>query len=309
MTLDPDVIGLLDLIKRAGRPALDSLPPPEARAAFAAGRPILQPDPADVASVRSFALPGGIPVRLYRGIDTDDATKLPCLVYYHGGGWVLGDLESHDVLCRRIANDANCAVLSVDYRLAPEHKFPAAYDDAIAAMRYAFEHPDQIGIDPTQIAVGGDSAGGNLAAAAALAARDAGLVLTNQVLIYPVTDLNMGTESYRRVTEGFPLVARTMAWFIEHYLGSETDKTDWRASPLHAASVAGTAPAIVVIAAHDPLCDEGLAYAKRLENEGVLVDSLYFSGQLHGFISMGKLLRASDTAIRMIAHSLRANWS
>ena len=308
MTLDPDVIGLLDLIKRAGRPALDSLPPPEARAAFAAGRPILQPDPADVASVRSFALPGGIPVRLYRGIDTDDATKLPCLVYYHGGGWVLGDLESHDVLCRRIANDANCAVLSVDYRLAPEHKFPAAYDDAIAAMRYAFEHPDQIGIDPTQIAVGGDSAGGNLAAAAALAARDAGLVLTNQVLIYPVTDLNMGTESYLRVTEGFPLVARTMAWFIEHYLGSETDKTDWRASPLHAASVAGTAPAIVVIAAHDPLCDEGLAYAKRLENEGVLVDSLYFSGQLHGFISMGKLLRASDTAIRTIAHSLRANW-
>lgn len=116
-------------------------------------------------------------------------------------------------------------------------------------------------------------------------------------------------ESYRRVTEGFPLVARTMAWFIEHYLGSETDKTDWRASPLHAASVAGTAPAIVVIAAHDPLCDEGLAYAKRLENEGVLVDSLYFSGQLHGFISMGKLLRASDTAIRTIAHSLRANWS
>ncbi len=309
MTLDPDVIGLLDLIKRAGRPALDSLPPPEARVAFAAGRPILQPDPAEVASVRDFNLPSGVPVRLYRGIGTNPAAKLPCLVYYHGGGWVLGDLDSHDVLCRRLANDAGCAVLSVHYRLAPEHKFPAAYDDAVAAMQFAIRHPDQIGIDPKKVAVGGDSAGGNLAAAAALAARDAGIALTNQVLIYPATDMAMGSSSYHRITDGFPLVARTMEWFIGHYLRDEADKYDWRASPLRAASLAGTAPAIVVIAAKDPLCDDGLAYAKRLEHDGVLVDSLYFSGQLHGFVSMGKLLRASDTAIRMIANSLRQSWS
>lgn len=309
MTLDPDVIGLLDLIKRAGRPPLDSLPPPEARIAFAAGRPILQPDPAEVASVRDFTIPGGVPVRLYRGIDTDPAAKLPCLVYYHGGGWVLGDLDSHDVLCRRLANDAGCAVLSVHYRLAPEHKFPAAYDDAIAAMQFAIQQPDQIGIDPKKVAVGGDSAGGNLAAAAALAARDAGIALTNQVLIYPATDMAMGSGSYHRIIDGFPLVARTMEWFIGHYLRNDADKYDWRASPLRAASLAGTAPAIVVIAAHDPLCDEGLAYAKRLEHDGVLVESLYFSGQLHGFISMGRLLRASDTAIRMIANALRQSWS
>ncbi len=309
MKLDPDVIGLLDMIKRAGRPALDSLPPPEARVAFAAGRPVLQPDPAEVASVRDFTIPGDIPVRFYRAIGTDTDAKLPCVVYYHGGGWVLGDLDSHDVLCRRIANDAGCAVLSVHYRLAPEHKFPAAYDDAVAAMTFAFEHPDRLSIDPTKIAVAGDSAGGNLAAAAALTARDMGLTLTNQVLIYPVTDLGMGTGSYHRVTDGFPLVARTMEWFIDHYLRSESDKYNWRASPLRAATLAGTAPAVVVIAAHDPLCDEGLAYAKRLEAEGVLVDSLYFSGQLHGFISMGKLLRASDTAIRTIANSLRQSWS
>jgi acetyl esterase len=157
--------------------------------------------------------------------------------------------------------------------------------------------------------VGGDSAGGKLAAAAALAARDAGIALTNQLLIYPVTDLAMGTASYRRVTDGFPLVARTMEWFIDHYLSAEIDKYNWRASPLRAATLAGTAPAIVVIAAHDPLCDEGLAYAKRLEHEGVLVESLYFSGQLHGFISMGRLLRASETAIRMVANSLRQSWS
>lgn len=309
MTLDPDVNGLLALIKQANRPALDSLPPPEARIAFAAGRPVLQPDPAEVASVRDFTIPGDIPVRLYRGIGTDTDTKLPCLVYYHGGGWVLGDLDSHDVLCRRIANDAGCAVMSVHYRLAPEHKFPAAYDDAVAAMQFAIEYSDRISIDPAKVAVGGDSAGGNLAAAAALAARDAGIALTNQLLIYPVTDLAMGTASYRRVTDGFPLVARTMEWFIDHYLRAEIDKYNWRASPLRAATLAGTAPAIVVIAAHDPLCDEGLAYAKRLEHEGVLVESLYFSGQLHGFISMGRLLRASDTAIRMVANSLRQSWS
>ena len=309
MILDPDVSNLLALIKQAGRPALDSLPPPEARIAFAAGRTVLQPDPAEVASVRDFTIPGDVPVRLYRGIGTDTDAKLPCLVYYHGGGWVLGDLESHDVLCRRIANDASCAVMSVHYRLAPEHKFPAAYDDAIAAMQFAIAHSDRISIDPAKVAVGGDSAGGNLAAAAALAARDAGIKLTNQVLIYPVTDLAMGTASYRRVTEGFPLVARTMEWFIDQYVRSETDKYNWRASPLRAATLAGTAPAIMVIAAHDPLCDEGLAYAKRLEHEGVLVESLYFSGQLHGFISMGRLLRASDSAIRMVANALRQSWS
>ena len=309
MTLDPDVLKLLDLIKRAGRPALDSLPPPEARVAFAAGRPILQPDPAEVASVRDFTIPGEVPVRFYRGIGTDPATKLPCMVYYHGGGWVLGDLDSHDVLCRRIANDAGCAVLSVHYRLAPEHKFPAAYDDAIAALRFAVDRPDELGIDPAKIAVGGDSAGGNLAAAAALYARDNGIALTNQILIYPATDMAMTHASYRRVTDGFPLVARTMEWFIGHYLRTEADKYDWRASPLRAATLAGTAPAVVVVAAHDPLCDEGLAYAKRLEQDGVLVDSLYFSGQPHGFIAMGKMLRASETAIRTIAHSLRQSWS
>ncbi len=309
MTLDPDVLNLLDLIKRAGRPALDSLPPPEARVAFAAGRPILQPDPADVASVRDFSVPGDVPVRFYRGIGTDPAAKLPCVVYYHGGGWVLGDLDSHDVLCRRIANDAGCAVLSVHYRLAPEHKFPAAYDDAIAALRFAADRPDQLGIDPAKIAVAGDSAGGNLAAAAALYARDNGIVLASQILIYPATDMAMSHGSYRRVVDGFPLVARTMEWFIAHYLRTEADKYDWRASPLRAASLGGTARALVIVAAHDPLCDEGLAYAKRLEQDGVLVDTLYFSGQLHGFVSMGKMLRASDTAIRTIAHSLRTHWS
>ena len=312
MTLEPEVAALLDLIKASGRPALDSLPPPEARLAYSAGRTVLQPAPSEGASVRDLTIPGPggpIPARLYRGIGTNAGAKLPCLVYYHGGGWVIGDIESHDVVCRRLANDANCAVLSVDYRLAPEHKFPAAYDDAVAAMRFAVDSPEELGIDPDKVAVGGDSAGGNLAAAAAIAARDAGLALTHQVLIYPATDMGMTLDSYRRVTEGFPLVARTMVWFINHYLNNEAEKHDWRASPLRAATLRGTAPAIVIVAAHDPLADDGLAYAKRLEQEGVRVTSSYFSGQMHGFISMGKMLRAADTALQMIAISLRQTWA
>ncbi len=312
MTLDPDVVSLLALIKAAGRPALDSLPPPEAREAYQAGRRVLQPDAAEVAAVRDLVIPGpagAIPARLYRGIGTDAAARLPCLVYYHGGGWVIGDIESHDVICRRLANDANCAVLSVDYRLAPEHKFPAAYDDSVAAMRFAVEHPDQLGIDPAKVAVGGDSAGGNLAAAAALAARDAGLKLTGQVLIYPATDMDMTLDAYRRVTDGFPLVAGTMKWFIDHYLRDEADRRDWRASPLRAASLRNTAPAIVIVAAHDPLADDGLAYAKRLEQDGVVVTSHYFSGQIHGFVSMGRLLRAADTALQIVAVFLRQAWT
>src|ERR1700710_1069956 len=149
MTLDPEVVALLDLIRAAGRPALDSLPPVQAREAYQAGRKVLQPEPAHVASTEDLTIPGAagpIPARMYRGIGTGAADKLPCVVFYHGGGWVIGDIEWHDVVCRRLANDANCAVLSVDYRLAPEHKFPVAYDDCVAAMHYAVEQSEQLGI-------------------------------------------------------------------------------------------------------------------------------------------------------------------
>ena len=311
MALHPDLEALMEFIKRAGRPPLDSLPPDEARAAYAAGRTVMQPEPAEVQSVRNFSIPGpagDVPVRFYRGIGTDPNEKLPCLVFYHGGGWVIGDLDSHDVLCRRLANDARCAVLATHYRLAPEHKFPAAYDDSIAALHYAARNADALSIDAGALAVGGDSAGGNLAAAAALTARDEGLALRHQVLIYPVTDMAMTMASYQRVTEGFPLVAKTMVWFIDHYLRDAADKNDWRASPLRAASLAGTAPATVIVAAHDPLADEGLAYAKRLEQEGVVTNTLHFSGQAHGFVSWGKFIRETETAVQMAAIALRNAW-
>ena len=311
MNLEADVQRLLVLIKQAGRPELDSLPPADARLAYAAGRTVLQPDREDVAEVRDFTIPGlggPIPVRLYRGIGTDAAARLPCLVFFHGGGWVIGDIDSHDQICRRIANAGRAAVLSVDYRLAPEHKFPAAFDDCVSAMRFAVQYSSEIGVDPTKVAVGGDSAGGNLAAACALVARDSGIQLTHQTLIYPVTDMGMVHRSYQRVVEGLPLVAKTMGWFVDHYLRDEADRLDWRASPLRASSLKGVAPATIILAAHDPLADEGQAYATRLELDGVLVTCAYFSGQIHGFVSMGKMLRASDIAIDLAASTLRASW-
>ena len=313
MTLDPDVIALLDLIKAAGRPPMDSLPPAEARLAFLAGRTVLQPEPAEVASVRDFTIPGDIPVRLYRGIGTDPAAKLPCLVYYHGGGWVIGDLDSHDVLCRRIANDAGCLVLSVHYRLAPEHKFPAAFDDSVAAMHFAVEHADQIGADPAKIAVGGDSAGGNLAAVVALRARDeGGPKIAAQLLIYPVTDYHTpGTPSYEENADGYGLTRAGMEWFWGHYLADASHGTHPHASPLRANNLAGLPPAYVVTAEYDPLRDEGEYYGQALQAAGVPTEIVRCDGVNHGFFFfvgiVDKSGAAMDAACAWINRTIGAN--
>src|SRR5580698_7666980 len=178
----------------------------------------------------------------------------------------------HDVVCRHFANAARCAVVSVDYRMAPEDKFPAPVDDCAAATRFVVEQAEMLGVDPTRVAVGGDSAGGNLAAVMALMARDGTLPpLVYQLLIYPATDLGGTFGSYQRITEGVPLTARTMRWFIDHYVRDQADIADWRVSPLRAASLAGTARALVLTASYDPLCDEGIEYAQRLDREGVRV--------------------------------------
>ena len=313
MILDPDAQCVLDLIKAAGRPPFNTLTPAEARAFFAAGRTIMQPDPPDVAEIRNLEAPGPngpVKLRLYRAIGSTAGTALPVLIYYHGGGWVLGDLESHDQACRAIANAAGCCVVAVDYRLAPELKFPGAISDSAAATRWILANAAPLGIDPARAAVGGDSAGGNIAAVMALMARDAYLPpIACQLLIYPVTDMGMGHESYQRIIEGYPLVASTMKWFIDHYLASPADIADWRASPLRAASLAGVAPALVVTCAHDPLCDEGADYARRLDREGVAVTHLHYNDQMHGFLTMGKLIRASQSLIDMMAVALRRAWN
>jgi acetyl esterase len=276
-------------------------------------RRLLQPEAEDVAESRDTTVAGPhgpIPVRLYRPAGTAASDILPAMVYYHGGGWLLGGLDSHDVVCRRFANAARCRVVSVDYRMAPEVKFPAAVDDCSAVTDWAIRQASSLGIDPTKVAVGGDSAGGNLAAVMALMARDGDLPpLAYQLLIYPATDMAMTSVSAQTVRDGVPLTSSTMKWFIDHYMRAKSDELDWRASPLRAASVAGTAPALVLTVGYDPLRDEGIAYAQRLEREGVRVVHIHYSDQVHGFMSMGKMIRAADQAIDQMARALhKALW-
>ncbi len=308
MSLDPDNQRVIDLIKAAGRPPIYTLSPPLAREAYRQSRIPLQPELPEVEEVREFTAQGpvgDIPLRYYRG-NGAVAQQCPVLVFYHGGGYVIGDLDTHDYVCRKLANAAKCAVVSVDYRLAPEHKFPAAVDDSAAALRWVVDHADILRIDRDRVAVGGDSAGGNLAANMALMARNGDVPkIVFQLLLYPGTDMHMTQPSYRRDFSNFPLSTEACQYFLGHYLRSEADKADWRASPLLAPSFTGLAPALVLTAGYDPVSDEGMAYANRLNESGVKVTAIHMSDQMHGFLTMGKIVRAADTALEMSATALR----
>ena len=309
--LHPDAARLLNVIRAAGRPPFETLSPAEARRVYAAGRPVLQRPPEVVAETRELLIDGPagpIKARLYRGADTPDGT-LPGLLYLHGGGWVVGDLDSHDGLCRRLANLAHGRVLAVDYRLAPEHPFPAAVEDCAAALVWMADHAAELGIDANRLAVGGDSAGGNLAAVLALMGRDGAVPATTfQMLLYPVVDMAMNTASYSQVTEGLPLTATSMRWFIDHYVPDLLHRVDWRAAPLLAATLAGTPRAFVMTVGHDPLADEGRAYAARLEAEGVQVAALHLSDQFHGLFTMNRFIKAGDAVLHYAVQALSDAW-
>ena len=230
----------------------------------------------------------------------------PALVYYHGGGWVIGDLYTHDGLCRSLTNAARCAVLSVDYRLAPESKYPVPAEDSYAALRWVVANAARLGIDPRRVAVGGDSAGGNLATVVALMARErGGPALVHQVLIYPVTDHDLTTPSYVENATGYVLTREGMRWFWSHYLARESQGREPYASPLRAPRLAGLPSALVITAEYDPLRDEGEVYAARLRDAGVPVTITRYAGMFHGFIRMTRILDKARTALDEIAGSLQ----
>ena len=308
--LDPDASAVFKAFQEAGRPPYETLTPAEARAFYLAGRVVTNPEPPELKSVTALSIPssaGSIPARVYTPTKLRAADGLaPCLVFFHGGGWVIGDLDSHDVVCRKLAHDGELIVISVDYRLAPEHKFPAAVDDAIDATKWIAANAGQLGIDPTRLCVGGDSAGGNLAAVVALSARDGnGPAIAGQVLIYPATNFALMHPSHREPETSILLTHSVIRWFRDHYLGS-ADGSDWRASPARASTLAGLPPAYVLTAGADPLRDEGEEYANRLQAAGVAVTYRHFPGQFHGFFTMGKLLQQANIAASEIGAWLKA---
>ena len=316
--LHPQVVALLERAAQSPLPPYHEVPPAVARRFYRDTRGPLTPDPPPVESVQLLLAPGPtgaagpagpVPLRAYRpkGVGRDEL--LPALVFLHGGGWVIGDLDTHDVVCRTLANGARCAVFSVEYRKAPEAPFPAAVDDCFSALSFVFENGKNLRIETSKIAIGGDSAGGNLAAVIALMARDAGgPALSLQLLIYPATDQHYGFPSIERNGDGYLLTKKVMHYFRSHYLPRELDWLDWRASPLLAKSLARLPPAFVLTAGFDPLVDEGKAYADRLAKEGVRTEYRNYADMVHGFITMGRVLDTAHTALADCAQALRKAW-
>jgi len=311
VTLDPDAASVYKAFQEAGRPAYETLSPQEARDYYLQARLVTNPDPPELKSIGPLSIPaphGSIPARIYTPKTPRQTGGLaPCLVFFHGGGWVIGDLDSHDVVCRKLADEGRLIVVSVDYRRAPEHKFPAAVDDAITATGWIAAHAPELGIDPTRLLVGGDSAGGNLAAVVALAARDGnGPAISGQLLIYPATDFALTHASHREPETSIQLTHSVIRWFRDHYLNGAADVHDWRASPARARTLTGLPPAYVLTAGADPLRDEGDEYAQRLKEAGVAITYRTFPGQFHGFFTMGKLLQQANVAASEIGAWLRA---
>ncbi len=294
--------GVLERIRRANRPPFHTLSVADARLAYTAGAEVLEPPRAPLASVVDFSIPADDGMPLAARLYAPAHGRLPTTLYLHGGGFTIGNLETHDSLCRQLALRSGAAVVALDYRLAPEFRFPTAVDDAWAAMRWlAAGQGDSLGLDGTRLAVAGDSAGGTLAAVCALQARDAGLPLRAQLLITPGTTAYADTASHSQFASGFLLEAVGIAWFFDHYI-DHAQRSDWRFAPLNADDVDNVAPACVILAECDPLVDEGIAYADRLRAAGVEVELELYRGLTHDFIKMGRVLKEANTAQTVAAH-------
>ena len=343
--LDPQAAALIQLMTDRQVPPTHTLSPADARRMYLDRRFYTQPKPPPVGSVQNLATPGGVPLRLYKPEGSAEglaAGALPVLVYFHGGGWTMGDLDTHDVLCRQLCAGAGVAVVSVDYRMGPEHRFPAAVDDCVAATRWlqAQDTATALGLDARRVAVGGDSAGGNLAAVVALSLRDlqggAGVgraadaadasdgahaahaahatdsaaaaqpaPLAFQLLIYPATDMRCQAESHFRSGQGYVLTADTVTYFRGHYMADPAQYSDWRASPLLASSHHHLPQALVLTAGYDPLLDEGRQYADTLSAAGNRVQYVCFERQIHGFVPMGRVLDEARSAVALCCAVLK----
>jgi acetyl esterase len=309
--LDPQARALLERLARTPAPALDSLTAAEARRSYREGRLALAPLPVAIEEARDFLFPGpggDIGARYYRPSGEKSGEALPVVVYFHGGGWVCGDLDTHDGVCRGIAVHGRCAVVAVDYRMGPEQRFPAAVEDAIAAVKWVSGNAGALAVDASRLAVAGESAGGNLAAVAAIALRDERPAIAMQVLVYPLVDQAADTESLRRLARGYSLTADLLHWYQSQYLRDERDFSDWRASPLRAQDHSRLPPAYVLTCGFDPLLDEGRAYAERLKQAGVSVVYECFEGMIHGFLPMGGALAAARHAHYRIGQMLRTRF-
>ena len=306
MTLDPQAQFILDLAESSTRPPLENLDPTAARVQYAEMVAAVSGEaPTGVATNEgTISGPcGELPTRLYRPQGAEG--PLPILVYFHGGGFVIGDRDTHDIPCRRLSLDAGCLVVSVDYRLAPEHAFPAPVDDAWAATRWVVDHAEELGGDPARVAVGGDSAGGNLAAVVChMAKRDGGPRLVYQLLIYPATDLTGSMPSDASLSHGYRLTTELLDWFMAHYFREGGDRDQLVASPLFAEDFADLPSALVLTAGYDPLRDEGSAYADKLRDAGVETEVVEYGGMIHGFITMGGVVDAAVESMEVCAAGL-----
>ncbi len=291
MPVDPALKTILDQLEQAGGPALNEVSPAEARELMKT-LAMLEGEPEAVARVENSTV-AGVPVRVYAA----EQGPQPILVWYHGGGWVIGDLDTTDGVVRKLANRANAVVVSVDYRLAPEAPCPAGTEDSWSVLEWVAKNGAELGGDPSRIAVGGDSAGGNIAALMAIQARDAGVELRHQLLVYPAVDLTMSFPSIDENGEGYLLTKDSMVWFVDHYLRGGADPKDPKVSPYFVDDLSGVAPADILTAEFDPLRDEGEAYGERLKEAGVRVQVKRYDGMIHGFFGLGSITPVADQAV------------
>jgi acetyl esterase len=304
--LDPTVRFLLEAIAAEGNPPLESFSPVEARKVAEEGMKLVGGKMEPLRSIENLRIPGPageIPIRIYT---PESPAPRPALLYFHGGGWVVCSLETHDVVCSALAHRAGAVVIAVDYRLAPEHKFPAAVIDCYAATCWVAANAEKLGVDPKRISVGGDSAGGNLAAVMSLKSRDEnGPAIALQVMVYPVTDLSsFATSSYAEFGEDHYLTKKEMEWFRDHYLRNMDDARDPHASPLLAKDLSRLPPAVIITAECDPLCSEGEAYAKRLSGAGVPVTYTCYPGMIHPFFSLSGVIPQAFDALQQVANAV-----